>query len=122
MTIVGQVSKNHTSMAGAVRPHTGMLAADLIGFDPYSSHPAAAAMHNSIDDDQQARNNMGTTTNQMGIGFHVCNVAGVTQGIYMSSYTAVMARNQIGCGTELFMSGKTRRRYACLWGWGWGFR
>lgn len=56
----------------------------------------------------QARNNMGTTTNQMGIGMHVCNVAGVTQAIYMSSYTAIPARNQIGAGTEAFMSGANR--------------
>jgi hypothetical protein len=59
---------------------------------------------------------MGTTTNQMGIGFHVCNVAGVTQGIYMSSYTAAMARSQMGAGTELFMSGKL---CACVLWEGW---
>jgi hypothetical protein len=53
-----------------------------------------------------ARNNMGTTTNQMGIGFHVCNVAGVTQSIMMSSYTTAVGRSQFGAGTELFMSGK----------------
>jgi hypothetical protein len=54
----------------------------------------------------QVRNNMGTTTNQMGIGFHVCNVAGVTQAIGMTSYTAAMARSQMGAGTECFMSGE----------------
>lgn len=48
---------------------------------------------------------MGTSTNQMGIGFHVCNVAGVTQAIGMTSYTTAMARSQFGAGTEAFMSG-----------------
>lgn len=53
----------------------------------------------------QVRNNMGTSTNQHGIGFHVCNVAGVTQTSHMTSYTVAMARSQIGAGTEAFMSG-----------------
>jgi hypothetical protein len=52
-----------------------------------------------------ARSNMGTSTNQMGIGLHCCNVAGVTQIVYQSTYTCAMARSQFGAGTETFMAG-----------------
>jgi hypothetical protein len=51
------------------------------------------------------RANHGTSTNQMGIGLHICNVAGVTQVIYASSYTVAMARSQAAYGTDTFMAG-----------------
>jgi hypothetical protein len=52
-----------------------------------------------------ARTNLGTSTNQHGIGLHICNVAGVTQVIGASSYTAAAARSQIAYGTDTFMAG-----------------
>lgn len=52
-----------------------------------------------------ARTNQGTSTNQHGIGLHICNVAGVTQMIGGSSWTVATARSQIAYGTDTFMAG-----------------
>ena len=52
------------------------------------------------------RSNMGTSTNQMGIGLHICNVAGVVSVVGASSYTVVMARSQFAYATDTFIAGK----------------